>query len=46
MSHLYQAPAASEGLHGDVRNFTVTRRPWLAISRKATCVRTDETVIG
>ncbi len=46
ISSMSQAPAASEGLIGNVRNFTVTHRQWLANSRKVTFVRTDETVIG
>ena len=45
-SLMYEAPAASEGLHGDVRNFTVTHRSWLANLRKCAFVWTDETVIG
>jgi hypothetical protein len=46
ISVMYEAPAASEGLHGDVRTFTLAHRSWLANFRKYAFVRTDETVIG
>jgi len=46
ITSLCQPLAMGAGLCGMVRHFTVTTRPWLAESRKATAARQDETVIG
>ena len=43
---MYPPIAKCAGLQGNVWNFTVTHRTWLAISRKEDAARPDELVIG